>query len=287
MMLSRIEVAAPSSLSEATALLAADPDGAVVLAGGQSLLILVRQGLVAPATLVDLSGITELSGTASSDGVVRIGSMTRYAAAAQEVATALPILARAAGSVGSVHIRSRGTVGGSIAHCDPAGDVPTVLLALGAHLTIADSGGSRDTEIDGFFRGLFETALGPGEVLVSVTVPVAPASATCGYSRFCFRAGEYPLCVAACRLDWDGEVCTEARVAVGGGFDHPARVPEVEALLTGQHLAPADVEELLTGTRSVFSPIADVRGSAAWKARVVERTLIAAIGQAMRNGVGR
>jgi carbon-monoxide dehydrogenase medium subunit len=87
--------------------------------------------------------------------------------------------------------------------------------------------------------------------------------------------------VAACRLDWSSGVCTAARVAVGGGFDHPARVPHVEALLAGRRVTSEGVETLLTGTRSVFAPIADIRGSAAWKARVVERTLIAAIGQAV------
>lgn len=277
-MLSEVDVAAPASLAEAGALLAADPDGSVVLAGGQSLLILVRQGLVAPSVLVDLRAVPELRGTAAADGVLRIGAMTTYAALAAD--SLVPVLARAAGSVGSVHIRNRGTVGGSIAHCDPAGDVPTVLLALGASVTLVADGGRRDVPLDGFFLGLFTTELRTGELLESVAVPVPSGSATTGYARFCFRPGEYPLCVAACRLDWTDGVCTAARVAVGGGFDRPARVPDVEALLTGR--PPGDVEALLTGIRSVFAPIADVRGSAAWKSRVVERTLITAVTEAVR-----
>jgi carbon-monoxide dehydrogenase medium subunit len=286
MMLSRIDVAAPESLAEASALLAADPDGSVVLAGGQSLLILVRQGLVAPATLVDLHGVGVLHGVSALDGALRIGSMTTYGSLVRDdvVRSRVPVLARAAGSVGSVHIRNRGTIGGSVAHCDPAGDVPTVLLALGAVLTVAGDGALQEIEIDGFFRGLFETALAPGQLLTSLSVPVPPPTATTGYTRFCFRAGEYPLCVVACRLDWADGVCTAARVAVGGGFDHPRRVAEVELLLTGRRRRAGGVEELLTGTRSLFAPIADVRGSAQWKARVVERTLIAAVTQAIAEG---
>jgi carbon-monoxide dehydrogenase medium subunit len=288
MTLSRTELAAPASLAEATALLAADRDGSVLLAGGQSLLILLRQGLVAPTVLVDLHGVAELAGVSVHDGALRVGSMTTYAELAHDssVRSAVPILGRAAGSVGSVHIRNRGTIGGSVAHCDPAGDVPTVLLGLGADLGIVGEERGRDVEMDGFFRGLFETALQPGQLIASVTVPVPPASATTGYARFCFRPGEYPLCVAACRLDWSGGVCTAARVAVGGGFDHPCRVPDVEMLLTGRRARSAGIEELLTGTRSLFAPIADVRGSGQWKARVVERTLLAAVAQAVSEAPG-
>jgi len=193
------------------------------------------------------------------------------------VRTTAPILVRAAGSVGSVHIRNLGTVGGSLCHADPAGDVPTVLVALGATLRVANGSGVTLHPADQFFTGLFETRLSSNEILVGIDIPPPEGSTTYGYGRFCYREGEYPMAVAACRLVWRGDLCVDARVAVGGGDLYPKRLPEVEAVLAGRGVddsVRADVREVLP---SLLRPMPDVRGSGPWKSRVamhlVERVL--------------
>jgi carbon-monoxide dehydrogenase medium subunit len=263
---------APASVDETLRLLGDHGPGASLLAGGQSYLILLRQGLVAPELLIGLKGVGELAGVELPDGRLRLGSMVTYhrAATDPEVAARVPVLAAAAGSVGSVHIRNLGTVGGSLCHADPAGDVPTVLLTLDATVgTLAPGGRAATYRADDFFRGLFETRLEDDELLAWIDLPGQPDGATFGYRRFSFRQGEYPMAVAACRLGWEGGRCTGPRVAVGGGGEHPARLPELERLLEG-----ASADEVVAAAASDapyagLRPAADVRGGQRWKRRVV------------------
>lgn len=271
---------APTSIDETLRRLGEHGPDATLLAGGQSLMILLRQGLVAPEVLIGLKRVAELAtvGRARAEGgaeVLRLGAMVTYATAAGDAAVAAtaPILAAAAGSVGSVHIRNLGTVGGSLCHADPAGDVPTVMLALDAVVETARPGGSASRyPVDGFFRGLFETRLDGDELLVSVEVPAQPAGATFGYRRFSFRHGEYPMAVAACRLEWERGRCARASVAVGGGGPHPSRLEALERRLEGASAAEAveAVEAAAAGEPfASLRPIADVRGGEEWKRRVV------------------
>jgi aerobic carbon-monoxide dehydrogenase medium subunit len=269
---------APTSIDETLQVLDEHGPDATLLAGGQSLLILLRQGLVAPEVLIGLKRVGELAtvGRVSGDGGdadgLRIGAMVSYGTAATDpaVAATAPVLAAAAGSVGSVHIRNLGTVGGSLCHADPAGDVPTVLLALDAVVEAARPGGTTARyAVDGFFRGLFETRLGDDELLVSVDVPAQPPGATFGYRRFSFRHGEYPMAVAACRLEWDGGRCAGARAAVGGGGPHPRRLEALERRLLGAGAAEAVEAVAADEPFASLRPIADVRGSEAWKLLVV------------------
>lgn len=271
---------APTSIDETLQLLDEHGPDATLLAGGQSLLILLRQGLVAPEVLIGLKRVGELgtigrapggNGGDGADGL-RLGGMVTYATATrdQAVAAAAPVLAAAAGSVGSVHIRNLGTIGGSLCHADPAGDVPTVLLALGAVVEAARPGGTSSRyPVDGFFRGLFETRLGDDELLVSVDVPAQPPGATFGYRRFSFRQGEYPMAVAACRLEWDRGRCAGARIAVGGGGPYPARLEALERRLEGAGAAEAVEAAALDEPFASLRPIADVRGGEDWKRQVV------------------
>lgn len=278
---------APASVGQTLRLLDEHGADATLLAGGQSLMILLRQGLVAPGTLIGLKRVEELATVERRDGGLLLGSMVTYRSAAADplVAERAPLVARAAGSVGSVHIRNLGTVGGAVCHADPAGDLPTVLLALDASLHTLRPGGAAATHpVDGFFQGLFETSLDTGELLVSIELPRQPEGARFGYRRFSFRHGEYPMAVAACRLAFEGGRCAGARVAVGGGGLHPARLRPLEELLEG-----ATRDEALEAARTdapfeSLRPIADVRGGEAWKRRVVteliRRTLGDALGEA-------
>ncbi|MDX6233232.1 MAG: aerobic carbon-monoxide dehydrogenase medium subunit [Nocardioidaceae bacterium] len=276
--------AAPTTVAEALTLLREHGDEATVLAGGQSLMILVRQRLITPTVLVGLKRVAELKGLEAHDGCIQIGSMVSYRSAARSplLREHLPTLAEASGSVGSVHIRNLGTLGGSVCHADPAGDVPTVLLSCDATLVLkTPDGGEVRHPLDDFFTGLFETRREPEELLVSIEVPAQPADATTSYRRYSFREGEYPLCVIACRLEWDGETCSGARVAVGGGGTHPMRLHEVEQRLTGQDRGAIDAPAVAQEARASLRPVPDVRGSTEWKATVVAHVLEQALTEAL------
>lgn len=263
---------APTSVEETLRLLGEHGPDATLLAGGQSLMILLRQGLVAPGLLIGLKRVDQLRSVETRDGGLRLGSMVTYRTAATDprIAERLPLLATAAGSVGSVHIRNLGTIGGSLCHADPAGDVPTVLLALDATLhTASPGGGAASHAIDGFFKGLFETSLDTGELLVAIDLPAQPAGVTFGYRRFSFRHGEYPMAVAACRLRWERGRCADPRVAVGGGGLHPARLKALEDLLEGATAREALGAAATDAPFESLRPVADVRGGEAWKRRVV------------------
>ena len=265
------EYQAPGQLAEATAILDRYGSEATVLAGGQSLMILLRQGLVSPGILLGIKCVAGLADLRETPMGLRLGAAVTYRAAANDarVRARAPVLARAAGSVGSVHIRNMGTVGGSVCHADPAGDVPTVLLALDAEAEIASSGGTRTCPLSGFFTNMFQTQLGEGEILAAVNIPHQAAGSSFGYRRFSYREGEYPLAVAACRLDWREGMCVGARVAIGGGDVCPKRCPELEELLVGTS-AGAEVREAAAEMLpAVLHPVADVRGSARWKTNVV------------------
>lgn len=274
----------PTSIGETTEILAESGEDATILAGGQSLMILLRQQLVRPAVLVGLRRVDALNGVRIEDSRLMLGAMTAYAdvAAHPDVRARTGILARAAGSVGSVHIRNRGTVGGSVCHADPAGDVPTVLLACGADLVVAGPGGTSERQrVEEFFTGFFETRLQADQLLTGIELDEQPGAASYGYRRFSFREGEYPMCVAAVRLEWDDGTCSGAAVGLGGAGDRPLRLPEAEALLVGVPLARTDVRQLLSGVRDLVSPAPDVRGSSVWKARVVEKVLVEAVQEAV------
>ncbi len=265
---------APASVEETLALLGEHGPDASLLAGGQSYLILLRQGLAAPEVLIGLRGVGELAAVERRAGGLRLGSMVTYATASREpmVAGRFPPVAAAAGSVGSVHIRNRGTIGGSLCHADPAGDLPTVLLTLDATLhTARPDGSTAGHRVDDFFRGLLQTRLEDDELLVWIDLPEPPAGATFGYRRFSYRRGEYPMAVAACRLGWEAGRCTGARVAVGGGGPYPSRLPELERLLEGVAAADVAAAAATEAPYEHLRPLADIRGSEDWKRRVVTK----------------
>jgi len=272
---------APSTLDEALDLREQHGADSMLLAGGQSLLILLRQGLVAPEPLISIEAIDELDRVVGDPDEFRIGAMTTYAtiAAHPELQAVVPLLSTAAGRVGSVHIRNRGTIGGSLAHADPAGDVPVALLALDADVVLASrSGGERQVPVKEFFAGgLFETVVADTEILTRVRVPRPTSQASYGYRRFSYREGEYPQCQAAVRLVWRDGLCRSARVAVGGAGPNPRRLSSLEEELVGTALHGDEIEHRVDVVLPELEPIADVRGSVDWKRQVVRHVLIAAL----------
>lgn len=226
-----------SSVADAQRLLAANP-GAKILAGGHSLLPAMKLRLAAPAAVVDIGRIVELKGITAADGGLRIGAMTTHAevAASPLVAKSCAILADAASRIGDPAVRNRGTIGGSVAHADPAADLPTVLTAVGARMEIAGASGTRSVEAAEFFQGMMTTALGESDILTAVWVPAIGGGRGAAYAKFPHPASRYAVIGAAAAVDVSGGACTRAIIVVGGITGMPTRLPSVEAALAGQAL---------------------------------------------------
>ena len=226
------------SVAEAHELLAAHP-GAKLLAGGHSLIPLLKLRLATPAAVVDIGRVGELRGITNGGGALRIGALTTHAeiAASANVQAHAAALAEAAGQIGDPAVRNRGTIGGNVAHADPASDLPTVLTALGATFTASGPGGERSLAAADFFQGMMATALDEREILTAIHVPAAGAGSGSAYAKFSHPASRYAVVGAAATLTAAGGSCTGAAVVVGGVTAAPARCASVEAALVGQPLS--------------------------------------------------
>jgi len=227
-----------SSVAEAQQLLAAHP-GAKLLAGGHSLLPMLKLRLAAPSALIDIGRIAALKGVTADGGGLRVGAMTTHAdvAASPLVASHCGILAEAAARIGDMAVRNRGTIGGSVAHADPAADLPTVLMAVGATMDIAGAGGqTRAVAAADFFLGMMTTALAEGEILTAIRVPALAAGTGAAYQKFAHPASRYAVVGAAAVVTVAGGVCSRAIIVVGGATATPVRLAAVEAALTGATL---------------------------------------------------
>jgi aerobic carbon-monoxide dehydrogenase medium subunit len=226
----------PASLDEAISLLAENED-ARPLAGGHSLLPMMKLRLAMPAALVDLGGIPDLDEISGNGGGLTIGGMATHAAVAgSEVAIGIaPVIPETAAGIGDPQVRNCGTIGGSVAHADPGADYPTVLKALGGTITAAGRNGEREVSADDFFRGIFETALEPGELVTSVKVPATPAGTGAAYVKHRHPASGYTVVGAAAVVSVEGGTCTDARLTVGGVTAPPVHATAAaEALIGGQ-----------------------------------------------------
>jgi carbon-monoxide dehydrogenase medium subunit len=223
-----------ASLKEAIGLLGEKPD-AKLLAGGQSLIATLNMRLSAPSLLVDINGLRELSGVARKDGMVEIGALTRHAdaEASKDVAQHAPLIARAMPHIGHPAIRNRGTIGGSVAFADPAAELPACFLALSGEADIHGPKGKRTVKADDFFKGLFETALGPQDVLTAIRVPVADGKTRVGFAELARRHGDYAIVGLAASATADGKGLGDVRLAFFGVGATPVRAKKAEAALNG------------------------------------------------------
>jgi carbon-monoxide dehydrogenase medium subunit len=276
----------PTRLEEVHALLARHGDDAKLVAGGQSLMVMLRQGLIQPAALVDLAGVPGLSGIERRNGTIRIGAMTtlRTLEADATVRGALPTLAQAAAAVGPMQIRNMGTLGGNAAHNALGADPPPALLALDAEATIAGPDGERRVALEEFFTGYFETCLAPTEVLTALSVRVPGPGTTGAYLKFASRAVDMSIVGIAVVLAREAGRIREARIAVGGAGPVPFRARRAEAALAGAAWSEAVLREAGTLAAGEAAPLGDMHASAAyrrWLVRVlVPRALRAAAGAA-------
>ena len=226
----------PQSLEDALAQLGEHGDDARVLAGGHSLLPVMKARLADPGVLVDIAGIEGLSGISESEDGFTIGAMTTHAEieASELVQGRCRSLAEAAAAIGDVQVRNRGTLGGSLAHADPAADYPAVVLAANAEITVTGADGERVVGADDFFTGAYETALGAGEILTSVRIRASAARGSSAYLKAAQQASGFAVCGVAARLALDANGAVERiRVGVTGVAESAYRATSVEDALTG------------------------------------------------------
>jgi carbon-monoxide dehydrogenase medium subunit len=225
------------SLADVHSLIAAHP-GAKLLAGGHSLLPLMKLRLAAPPAVIDIGRVAELRGITRQGDVVRIGALTTHAelASSSELRSAAEALADAASWVGDPAVRNRGTIGGNVAHADPASDLPTVLVALDARMVAAGPQGERVIPAAEFFTGIMATVLAEDEVLTAVQVPVAARGQASAYEKFSHPASRYAVLGAAASIAVKDGTCSTARVAIGGLLPCARRSPAVEKALVGSAL---------------------------------------------------
>ncbi|HZH05900.1 MAG TPA: xanthine dehydrogenase family protein subunit M [Lautropia sp.] len=227
----------PASVDEAVALLTADPD-AKLLAGGHSLVPAMKLRLASPTALVDLSGVEGLTGI-QANGSVTIGAMTTYAALrdSQELAATFPIIPETADNVGDPAVQARGTLGGALAHSDPAADFTAVFLALNGSVDVTGSGGTRTISADDLFVDLFTTALTPDEIITSVSFPASAAGTATAYEKFRHPASGYAVVgIAVAVTTGSGGTVDSARIAVTGATSKATRATAAENALQGKAL---------------------------------------------------
>jgi aerobic carbon-monoxide dehydrogenase medium subunit len=254
------DYAKAGSLEHAVDLL--DRDGARVLAGGQSLIATLNMRLSNPSLLVDINAIPGLDGIARRNGHIELGALVRHVQAERspELAQAAPLIARALPHIGHPAIRNRGTIGGSIAFADPAAELPACLVALDGEIDIAGPAGRRTVNADDFFRALFETALGPRDVLTAIRLPAAMPQTRVGFAELARRHGDYAMVGLAAAARADGETLADVRLAFFGVGSTPVRAHNAETAL-----AAGDVDAAVAALARDLDPPDDVQATGAVK----------------------
>lgn len=276
MLLREVEYARPATVEEAVSLLAAH-DGARALAGGQTLVNVMKARAAAPEVLVDLRDLDELRGIGfSADGLLELGAMATYAQvlASSEVDVARPILAEVVATIADVQVRNRGTVGGNVCVADPTNHLPPLLSALGATFTIRGQGGERSVSADDFFVGVYMTAVGEGELLTKITVPPSSGAGD-GFAGLTLgRHGTY-VANAAATISDDG-----VRIALGCVDAVPVRATAMEERLASGDFSEASVRAAAEGLGAALDPPGDVHASADYRRSLAETSAVRAVLQA-------
>lgn len=257
----------PTSIAEAVDLLQRYGDDAKVLAGGQSLMPLLNFRLSSPTALVDINRITALSYIQYETGQLRIGALTRqrtleFSALVREH---LPLLYEATTLVGHLPIRTRGTLGGSLAHADPAAEYPAVATAMEAELVVQGPKGQRMLRPEEFFVGYLTTVLAPDEILIEVRFPIPPPTSGWAFAEFARRHGDFALVGIAALLDAEGERCRRARLATAGVGPTPLRLRATEQILEHEGLTEQSIEAAAARAAELVDPQNDIHASSEFR----------------------
>jgi carbon-monoxide dehydrogenase medium subunit len=265
---SAFEYQAVTSVPQALQALTQHGEEAKILAGGHSLLPLMKLRLANPARLIDIGPIKELRYIKAANGHIAIGALTTHyqIESSPLLKEKLPILPEAAAVIGDVQVRNRGTIGGSVAHGDSASDFPTVLTALGATFKVVGPKGERSVEVGEFFRDTFTTALAPDEILTEIQVPVPAAGSGQTYMKFSRRATDWAIMgVAAVVSQKQDGTCVSVRLAFTSAGPTPMRGRGVEEALTGKRADPETLRAAAERATEGLSPSSDLGGSSEYK----------------------
>jgi aerobic carbon-monoxide dehydrogenase medium subunit len=290
MKLPPFEYEAPRTVAEAIDLLAEQLDEASVLAGGQSLIPLLALRLARPAVIIDINGIDELSGMSATAGWLAIGAMTReyVAEKSKVVADTVPLLAAALPLIGHEAIRSRGTIGGSLAHADAAAELPAVARALDAEFVVRGPSGERVIPAAQWFEGYLTTARGPDELLLEVRFPTAGRGTGVSFQEVARRHGDFAIVGLAVSLVLSEGMISDARLAFAGVSDVPVRASAAEDLLVGERPSAELFDEAARLATGDIDPPDDLHGSSDYRkavaAAIARRGLRAAADNALERG---
>lgn len=271
MKLPPFDYACPTTLPEAIALLASHDD-AKAIAGGQSLVPMLAFRLAQPTLLVDLRKLADLRGIRISDAGVTLGAMVRWRDIEDDerLETAHPLLKAAIAHVAHYQIRNRGTVGGSIAHADPAAEMPGIAITCDAEIAVVGKSGAHVIQAADFFQGALTTALAPDEIIVEIRLPAWPAGRRWGFQEFARRRGDFAMAAAAVFYDQDeGGKARNAHVGIIGVGDRPLRLTAVEDVLNGQSIDEATIAKADAATSAAVDPQDDIHASAAYRRSLV------------------
>jgi carbon-monoxide dehydrogenase medium subunit len=277
---------AAASVADAVRLLGELGPDAKLLAGGHSLLPMMKLRIAAPTALIDLGRIKELRGIREVGGEIHIGAMTTETDLLRSplVAAKLPLLAEGASLIADPQVRNKGTIGGDIAHGDPGNDHPALMLALGASFVLAGPRGERVVSADGFFVGIYATQLGPDEVLTQIRVPVPPAGSGSAYRKLKRKTGDFATAATAVQLQMSGGVVGQVRIALTNAAPTALRAEAAERALVGRPLDAAALGEAARLAMAACDPQPDQRGDAEYKramcGEMTRRALIAACDRA-------
>jgi carbon-monoxide dehydrogenase medium subunit len=264
-----------SSVVDALQLLAAHGDKAKVLSGGQSLMPAMNLRLISPEFIVDISELAELRGIAVGDNVITIGALTRHVELLKspELAAHAPLLARAVAHIAHPAIRNRGTIGGSLAHADPASELPACMVALNATIIVRGEGSERRIAAQDFFTGIYQTALSAQELLIAVELPCAPKNAVYFFDEFARRHGDYAIVGLAAQAIVKADMFADLRLAFFAVGDRPV-LSKAAAKLVGVAVTPAMLSEASEGLAEELDPLDDQQASAAMR-RHLAKVLLA------------
>ena len=256
-----------SCMEEIQDIFAAFGDDAQVIAGGQSLIPAMAMRMARPKVLLDIAHMKELGGISETDEGIRLGAMTRYVELrdCELLSTHAPLIGKAVPLIAHEAIRSRGTIGGSLAHADPASEMPAVMQALGAVFNLHGVKGPRGVAATDFFQGTYATVLDPGEIIVSITIPFAPKGRLSGIREFARRSGDYAAAGGAFVLDVEHTRITQARLVFFGVADRAMLAPKASECLRGQQISALDLQPVLEALTADIEPMADLHNSAATK----------------------
>jgi carbon-monoxide dehydrogenase medium subunit len=278
----KFEYFAPATLPEAVKLLSEKGDGAKILAGGQSLIPAMRFRLAQPEILIDINRIDGLSYIKEENGHLAIGAMTREAEidSSSLIHQKYPLLADTARVIADPLVRNMATVGGNLAHADPANDHPATMLAYNASVVATGPSGERVIPIDNFFVDLFTSSLAENEILKEIRIPTPPAHSGGAYLKLERKVGDYAVAAVAVQLILNGSTCQSIRIGLTNVSATPMRAANAEAALAGQPLTEDNINAAAAAAAQECEPSADLRGPEDYKRDIVRVLTIRAINKA-------